>query len=106
VAAVGLFLPGGLFLYWLFHDYTSLADAFSDRLALAFVVDVVGSTLLLAYVFARHPPGPVKWPWFLVLSFGGTLWFGIALYLWLNWRRAAEPGPPSTPGSAAADVGE
>ena len=88
VAAVGLAVPGGLFLYWLFRDATSLADALSDKLALAFITDVVGTTLLLAWYFARHPPGPVKWPWFLVLSFGGTLWFGLAVYLWLNGRRA------------------
>ena len=91
VAAVGLALPGGLFLYWLVHDATSLADALSDRFAMAFVADVVGTTFLLAWYFARHPPGPVKWPWFLVLSFGGTLWFGLAVYLWLNRRRAADP---------------
>jgi hypothetical protein len=98
VAAVGLLLPGGLFLYWLFFYATSLLDALSDKFAMAFVVDVVGTTFLLAYFFARYPPGPVKWPWFLVLSFGGTLWFGLAVYLWLNWRRPAEPGPPTTPG--------
>jgi hypothetical protein len=93
VAAVGMLLPGGLFLYWLFHDYSSLEAALSDRLALAFALDLIGSTFLLGYLFARKPLGPVKWPWFLVFSFLGTLWFSIPLYLWLNWRRAPEPRP-------------
>lgn len=93
VAAFGMLLPNGLFLYWLFHDYSSLSAALSDRLALAFVLDVFGSTGLLAYLFARKPLGPVKWPWFLVLSLLGTLCFSIPLYLWLNWRRAPGPRP-------------
>ena len=92
-AAVGLLLPGGLFLYWLFFDSASLAAALSDRLALAFVADVFASTFLLAYLFARKPLGPVKWYWFLVLSFLGTLCFGIPAYVWLNWRLSPEPRP-------------
>ena len=91
VAAVGLSLPGGLFLYWLFADATSLSAALSDRLALAFAVDLLGSTAILRYCFARKPLGPVRWPWFLGLSLLGTLWFGIPVYLWLNWRLS--PGP-------------
>jgi hypothetical protein len=90
VAAVGVLLPGGLFLYWLFVESTTLWAAITDWLAMAFAVDLVGSTLLLTWYFARHPPGPVKWPWFLVLSFLGTLWFGVAVFLWLNWRRCGE----------------
>src|SRR5437867_5639635 len=50
VAALGMLLPNGLFLYWLLHDYSSLSAAFSDRLALAFALDVFGSTALLAYL--------------------------------------------------------
>ena len=72
VAALGMLLPNGLFLYWLIHDYSSLSAAFSDRLALAFVLDVFGSTALLAYLFARKPLGPVRWPWFLGLSLVGA----------------------------------
>jgi hypothetical protein len=93
VAALGMLLPNGLFLYWLLHDYSSFSAAFSDRLALAFALDVFGSTALLAYLFARRPLGPVKWPWFLGLSLLGTLCFSIPLYLWLNWRRAPKPAP-------------
>lgn len=94
VAGFGGLLPGGLFLYWLVLDSGTLAAALSDRLALAFFVDLLGSTGLLAYLFARKAPGPLKWPWFVGLSLLGTLWFGLALYLWLNWRRAPEPRPP------------
>jgi hypothetical protein len=69
-------------------------------MALAFFVDLLMSTFLLAYLFARKPLGPVKWPWFLVLSLPGTLAFSIPLFIWLNWRGA--PAPRAS--FAAADV--
>jgi len=93
LAAVGNLVPGGLFLYWLFNDYTSLSAALSDRLALAFFVDLVISTFVLAYLFARKPLGPFKWPWLVALSLLGTLAFAIPLFVWLNWRRAPAPRP-------------
>jgi len=93
LAAIGLFAPGGLFLYWVLNDYTTLAAALSDRMAIAFAADLVISTFLLGYLFARRPLGPIRWPWFLALSFLGTLAFGIPMYIWLNWRRA--PGSPT-----------
>jgi hypothetical protein len=92
-AAVGNLAPGGLFLYWLLNDYTSLSAALSDRLALAFFLDLVLSTFFLAYLFARRPLGPVRWPWFVALSFLGTLAFAVPLFVWLNWRRAPAPRP-------------
>ena len=93
VAAVGLLVPGGLSLYALFRDYGSLTAALSNRLALAFFIDLSLSTLLLAYFFARKPLGPVRWPWFIALSFLGTLAFSIPIFFWLNWRRAPAPRP-------------
>lgn len=91
LAALGLLAPGGLLVYWLLSDYTSLSAAVSDRLALAFFVDLLISTLVLAWLFAQRPLGPVKWPWFLALSLLGGLAFGLPLFLWLNWRRVPAP---------------
>ncbi len=93
LAVVGLLAPGGLFLYSALNDYASLSAAVSDRMAVAFFLDLLMSTFLLAYLFAKRPPGPVKWPWFVALSLVGTLAFGIPLFLWLNWRRAPTPRP-------------
>src|SRR5262245_4342918 len=93
IAALGLLVPGGLFMVWLLSDYVSLSAAFSDKLALAFFLDLIGSTVFLAWLFARRPVGPIRWPWFLVLSLLTTLWFGLATYLWLNWRRLPKPRP-------------
>jgi hypothetical protein len=93
LAVVGNLVPGGLFLYWFLNEYSSLSAALSDKLALAFLVDLLLSTFVLAYLFARKPLGPVKWPWFVALSLLGTLAFSIPLFIWLNWRRARAPRP-------------
>jgi len=93
LAVVGVLAPGGLFVYWVLNDYSSLSAALSDRMALSFLVDLLMSTFVLAYLFARKPLGPVKWPWFLALSLLGTLAFSIPLFIWLNWRGAPAPRP-------------
>lgn len=93
IAVIGNLVPGGLFLYWLATDYTSVSAAFSDTLALAFFLDLLLSTFILAWLFARKPIGPVKWPWFVALSLLGTLAFSIPLFVWLNWRLAPAPRP-------------
>ena len=93
-AIIGNIVPGGLFLYSLTHDYTSLSAALSDRLALAFLIDLLLSTFFLAYLFAVKPLGKVRWPWLVALSLLGTLAFSIPLFVWLNWRLEREPRPP------------
>ena len=94
LAIIGNLAPGLLFLYGLFHDYSSsLIAALSNRVALAFLLDLIISTFLIASLFARKPLGPVKWPWFVVLTFLGTLAFAIPLFLWLNWRCLPAPRP-------------
>jgi len=92
VAAFGLLVPNGLFVYWLFNDFSSLGQVLADRLALGFILDLFAATALLAYLVAAKPLGTVRWPWFLLLSLRGGLGFSIPLYLWLNWRRAPAPG--------------
>jgi len=62
-------------------------------MGVAFFLDLLMSTFILAYLFARRPLGPVKWPWFIVLSLLGTLAFGIPLFIWANWRRVPAPRP-------------
>ncbi len=93
LAVIGLVAPGGLFLYWLLNDSSSLSAALSDRMALAFFLDLLMSTFLLAYLFAKSPLGPVRWPWFVTLSLLGTLAFSLPLFIWLNWRSAPAPRP-------------
>jgi hypothetical protein len=90
-AAFGLLVPNGFFVYWLFNEFTSLEQVLANRLALGFILDLFAATALLTYLVAAKPLGPVKWPWFLLLSLLGGLGFSIPLYLWLNWQKAPAP---------------
>ena len=84
IALFGLLVPNGIFVYWLLTDFRSVSDFFTNRLALAFIIDAVMAMLLLAYWFARNPIGKVRWYWFIVLSLIGGLGFSLPFYYWLN----------------------
>jgi hypothetical protein len=86
IALIGLTVPNGFFVYWLFHDYHGLGPVLQDRLALGFILDALMALLLLSYSFARAPIGRFRWPWFVVLSLIGGLGFGLPFYWWLNQR--------------------
>jgi len=92
VALFGLLVPNGIFVYWLLYEYQGLSLALQDRLALGFIIDVIVALAILTVYFARHPIGPVRWPWFVVLSLVGGLGFSLPLYYWLNQRRAVRTG--------------
>jgi len=55
IALFGLFVPNGLFIYWLFNEFSSIGDALNNRLALAFIIDAFMVLGLLAYWFAKNP---------------------------------------------------
>jgi hypothetical protein len=86
IALFGLLVPNGLFVHWLLSDYRGLAVVLGNRLALAFMLDAFLVLVLLSVYFARHPIGPVRWPWFVVLSIVGGLGFSLPFYWWLNGR--------------------
>jgi hypothetical protein len=90
VALFGLVVPNGFFVYWLLFEFHGLSAILADRLALGFILDVAVALVVLSVYFARHPIGPVKWYWFVLLSFMGGLGFSLPLYYWLN-RRATRP---------------
>lgn len=86
VALFGLVVPNGLFVYWLFVEFNGLAAVMQNKLALAFMIDAFLALALIAVYFARRPIGPVRWPWFVVLSLIGGLGFSLPFYWWLNTR--------------------
>ena len=86
-ALFGLVVPNGLFVMWLLTEFDGIGAILSNRLALAFMLEAMLLLVLLAVYFARHPLGPIRWPWFVVLSLMGGLGFGLPLYYWLNTRR-------------------
>ena len=87
IAAFGFLVPNGFFIYWLLVEFSGLRPVLQDRLALGFILDVFLALILLAVYFAKRPIGPVRWYWFILLSFLGGLGFSLPLYYWLNQRR-------------------
>src|SRR5262249_7029262 len=75
IAGAGFILPNGLFVYWLFREWNGFAATMANHLAAAFMLDAFAATALLAWFFAKRPIGPLRWPWFVVLSLIGGLWF-------------------------------
>lgn len=86
IALFGLVVPNGLFVYWAAVELTTIGEVLANRLAVAFMIDAVMALVVLAYLFAVRPLGPVRWPWFVVLSLVGGLGFSIPFYIWLNRR--------------------
>ena len=86
IALFGLIVPNGMFIYWLFTEFNSAAEVVSNKLAIAFIIDVFMAMFLLAYWFAINPIGKIKWYWFIILSIIGGLGFSIPFYWWLNKR--------------------
>lgn len=86
IALFGLTVPNALFLYWLLFESNGLAAALHNKPAVALMIDALMALGLLAYYFAREPPGRFKWPWFVGLSLIGGLGFSLPMYVWLNRR--------------------
>ena len=86
IALFGLFVPNGIFIYWLFTEFNGAADIFNNKLAVAFIIDAFMAMFLLAYRFAVKPIGKIKWYWFIVLSIIGGLGFSLPFYWWLNQK--------------------
>ncbi|HEX6124336.1 MAG TPA: hypothetical protein VFZ23_03100 [Pyrinomonadaceae bacterium] len=86
IALFGLLVPNGIFIYWLFTEFNSLGDVINNRLALGFMIEAVVVLGLLAYWFAKNPPGKIRWYWFVVFSLIGGLGFGLPFYYWFSKR--------------------
>ena len=98
VALFGLIVPNGLFVHWLLTGYHGVGPMLENQLALSFMLDVLLVLVILCVYFARRPIGPIRWPWFLLLSLLGGLGFSLPLYYWLNHRETSPAGPD--PGQA------
>jgi hypothetical protein len=86
VALFGLFVPNGIFVYWLLTEFEGVGGVIANKLALAFIIEAFLVLGIMSYYFARNPIGRVTWYWFVVLSLIGGLGFGIPFYYWLNKR--------------------
>jgi hypothetical protein len=88
IALFGLLVPNGIFIYWLLTEFRGVGEVLQNKLAVAFIIDAFLAMFLIAYYFARHPVGRIKWYWFIVFSIVGGLGFSLPFYYWLNRRDA------------------
>ena len=49
IACFGLFIPNGMFFYYIFIQFSSLSEVFNNLLALGFIIDAFIATALLAW---------------------------------------------------------
>jgi hypothetical protein len=89
IAIFGLFVPNGMFFYYLFVKFTSLSEVMNDLLALGFIIDAFMATGLIAWWFAKNPMGKYSWKVFIVLSLIGGLGFSLPFFYYLNKRKSS-----------------
>ena len=84
IALFGLFVPNGMFFYYIFTQFTDWHQVTGDLLALGFIIDAFMATGLLAWWFAKNPPLRYGWKTFVVLSLIGGLGFSLPFFHYLN----------------------
>lgn len=89
VALFGLFVPNGMFFYYLFVQFSSLQEIMNNLLALGFIIDAFMATGLLSYYFAKNPIGKYSWKTFLALSLLGGLGFSLPFFYYINVKKSA-----------------
>ena len=85
VALVGVAGLNGAFVYGAFVRPELLAAALANPVALAFVIETLVLTGVLAYLLERWGVSRLRWPWFVGLSLVGGIAF--ALPVVILWKR-------------------
>ena len=80
LAAFGFFGVNGAFVYGLLEP-GALREAIANPLALAFMGEALVLMGALAYLLAKWGVSVRPWPWFVFLSFLGSLLFALPVVL-------------------------
>lgn len=86
IALFGLFVPNGMFIYYIVAQYSSVTEVLNNMLALGFIIDAFMVTSLMAWWFAGHPLGRYGWKVFVALSLIGGLGFSLPFFYYINKR--------------------
>jgi hypothetical protein len=91
VAAFGLVVVNGAFLYSLAARPDALESALRNPLAAAFIVEALVLVGVLAWLLRRNGWSRLSWGWFVVLSLLGSLAFALPVaILWGRGGRTRE----------------
>jgi hypothetical protein len=85
VAVLGCLGLNGIFLYGTFFQPSMIEAAMSNPLAMAFIVEALVLTGLLAYLLAKWNVTALPWGWFVLLALAGSLAFAVPVAA--LWRR-------------------
>ena len=77
IAALGCLGLNGTFLYGTFIQPSMIDAAMSNPLAVAFIVEALVLTALLAYLLAKWNVTSMSWGWFVLLALVGSLAFAV-----------------------------
>ena len=82
-----------MFLYGTFVRPGLLAAALGNPVALAFIVEALVLTGVLAWLLEKWGVSRLPWPWFIGLSLAGGI--AVAVPVAILWGRDRAPQPPS-----------
>ena len=84
LAIFGFSIVNGAFLYGLFFEPAAMAEAISNPIAAAFMIEALLLMVAFAYLLSKWGVNRLSWIWFVILSLIGSMAF--ALPIVLLWR--------------------
>ena len=94
LAVFGLVVANGAFVYGLLFKPNALAEAMTNPLAAAFIVEALVLTGVFAYLLGRWGVSRISWRWFVALSLLGSLAFALPVALLGGVGRGPATGSP------------
>lgn len=92
-AVLGLTVVNGAFVYGLILEPGALAEAVTNPVAVAFMVEAVLLLGVLAHLLARLRLSRMDWRWFVLLSLLGSIAFALPVaLLWRPHDRSEDTG--------------
>ena len=88
----GFFVVNGAFVYGMLYQPDALTTAWTNPLAVAFMVEALVLVGVFAYLFERWGVSRLGWRWFVLLSLLGSMAFAIPVVL-LFPRRDGSDSP-------------
>ena len=93
LAAVGLVVVNGGFIYGVFIAPDALTVAMRNPVSLAFQIEAFLLLAALAYLLSKWGVSRISWVWFVILALLGSLAFALPVALLWRRRGGREPSP-------------
>jgi hypothetical protein len=98
LALAGFAILNSVFIYALFFEQSTIAEALKNPISLAFIIESFLLMAALAYLLNKWSVSKLHWGWFLLLSLLGSMAFALPLVLlWPFGRDASAPVSKSLP---------